>query len=120
MRHSCLLPTAALASVLLLSCNEPVGVADQMQAATPSLPHQLDRFETPLVISFAQESPPIAALVGVSLEDFPAVCAGAEPEAVAQAMIVTHPTQQGGTSEVRLTRGTDIGARLAGGYRPWG
>jgi hypothetical protein len=110
MRHSCLLPTAALASVLLLSCNEPVGVTDSMQAATPSLKAQVDRFETPLVISFAQESPPIAALVGVSLENFTAFCAGAEPEAVADAMIVTHPTKQGGTSEVLLTRGRRISA----------
>jgi hypothetical protein len=120
MRHSCLLPTAALASVLLLSCNEPVGVTDPMQAATSSLPNQVDRFETPLVITFASGDPDIAALVGVSLEDFPAFCAGAEPEAVAEAMIVTHPDQAGGHVRARpYQRPGRKRSRLAGRHRPW-
>jgi hypothetical protein len=110
MRHPLLSPGAVLAGALVLGCGDHPGVTDPDRDAAPSFAAEISRFETPLVISFAQESPPIAALVGVSLEDFPAVCAGAEPEAVADAMIVTHPTQQGGTSEVRLTRGTDISA----------
>ena len=110
MHRSLLLSTAALAGALGLGCGDHPGVTDPDRDAAPSFAAEISRFETPLVITFGQEAPPIAAVVGVSLEDFPAVCAGAEPEAVAQAMIVTHPTQQGGTSEVRLTRGTDISA----------
>jgi hypothetical protein len=110
MRHSSLLPTAALASALLLGCGDQLGVTDPVRAVTPSLKAQVDRFETPLAIFFGQEAPPIAVHLGVSPEDFPAFCAGAEPEAVAEAMIVTHPTKQGGTSEHVYITAKDLSA----------
>jgi hypothetical protein len=110
MRHSSLLPTAALASALLLGCSDQPGGTDPNPDATPSLKAEISRFETPLIISFASGDPDIAALVGVSLEHFPALCAGAEPEAVAETMIVTHPSRQGGTSAHVLTKGTEVPA----------
>jgi hypothetical protein len=104
------LRTAALASALTLGCGDQPSVTDPVRDVTPSLKAEVSRFQTPLVLGFASDVPAIAALVGVSLEDFPAFCAGAEPEAVADAMIVTHPTQQGGTSAHLLLNGKEVSA----------
>jgi len=108
MRHSSLLPKAALASALLLGCSDQPGGTDPNPDATPPLMAEISRVETPLVIDYAVEE--FTALVGVSLEHFPALCAGAEPEAVAETMIVTHPSSHGGTSAKVQTKGTEVPA----------
>ena len=100
---------AALASALLLGCSDqPVGTDPN---PAPPRPSTVSRFESPLVIFFGQAAPPIAAFLGVTAEEFPALCAGTlEPQLVANTMIVTHPTQQGGISEHILTTATDLSA----------
>jgi hypothetical protein len=104
-------PIVALAGAFAFGCtSDNPGVTDPTRAVGPSLKAQVERFETPLIIGFASGDPDIATLVGVSLEDFPAFCAGAEPEAVAETMIVTHPSKQGGTSAHVLTKGKDVSA----------
>jgi hypothetical protein len=109
MRHSSLLPTAALASALLLGCSDQPGGTDPKPDATPPLMAAVSRVETPLDIFFGQAAPPIAAVLGVTLEEFPAWCAGTfEGQPVANTMIVTHPTQQGGISEHIRTTATDL------------
>jgi hypothetical protein len=109
MHPSSPLPMVALASALLFACSsDDQGVTDPVRAVDPSLEAQVDRIETPLIITHGQEEPPLVALVGVSLENFPAVCAGAEPEAVAELTIITHPTKQGGTSEHVLIKGHEV------------
>jgi len=108
MRHSSLLPKAALASALLLGCSDQPGGTDPNPDATPPLMAEISRVETPLVIDYAVGE--FTALVGVSLEHFPALCAGAEPEAVAETMIVTHPSSHGGTSAKVQTKGTEVPA----------
>jgi hypothetical protein len=110
MRRSFLLSTVALAGVLALGCGDQPGVTDPDRDFAPSLGAEISRFVQPFIFFFGQEAPPIAAHFGVSLEDFPAFCEGAEPEAVADAMIVTHPTQQGGTSEHVLITAKELNA----------
>ncbi len=110
MRRSFLLSTVALAGALALGCGDQPDVTDPAPNAAPSFGATISRFEQPLIVFFGQAEPPIAAHLGVSLEDFPAFCAGAEPESVADAMIVTHPTQQGGTSEHVYITAKDLNA----------
>lgn len=104
MRHSLLPPTAVLAGVLGIACSDQSGVSNP----DPVGVHPYDgilsdateilRFEAPIVIFHGQEAPPIAAVIGVGLEEFPDVCAGAAPQELADWLIVTHPSKQGGTS----------------------
>jgi hypothetical protein len=109
--RSFLLSTAALGGALALGCGDQPGVTDPDPNAAPSFNAEISRFEQPLIVFFGLGGPdPIAAHLGVSLEDFPAFCDGAEPEAVADAMIVTHPTSQGGTSEHVLITAKDLNA----------
>jgi hypothetical protein len=110
MRRSFLLSTVTLAGALALGCGDQPGVTDPDRDFAPSFGAEISRFVQPLIVFFGQADPPLAVHLGVSLEDFPAFCAGAEPEAVADAMIVTHPTQQGGTSEHVLITAKDINA----------
>lgn len=103
------LAAGALAFALVFGCSDHPGVTDPDHRAAPSF--EVSRFEQPLIISFSQETPPISALLGVTAEEFPALCAGTlEPQVVANTMIVTHPTQQGGISEHILTKATDLTA----------
>ena len=111
MRRHLAMPLAAVALALALvpGCNDRPTVTDPDQRAAPSF--DISRFEQPLIISFSQESPPISALMGVTAEEFPALCAGTlEPQLVANTMIVTHPTKQGGISEHVLIKATELSA----------
>jgi hypothetical protein len=88
------LTAAALAFALVLGCSDRPGVTDPDDRAAPSF--DVSRFEQPEIIFFGQEQPPIAALLGVTAEEFPAFCASTlEPQLMANTMIVTHPTKQG-------------------------
>ena len=100
---------AALAFALVLGCGDHPGVTDPDRRAPPSF--DVARFEQPLLVFFGQASPPIAVFLGVTAEEFPALCAGTlEPQLVANTMIVTHPTKQGGTSEHVLIKATELSA----------
>jgi len=108
MRRSSFLSTTALASALLLGCSDqPVGT-DPKPDATPPLMAAVSRVEAPLSIFFGQEAPPLAAVLGVTVEELPAWCAGTFEGQPVTTMTVTHPTQQGGISEVLLTKATDL------------
>jgi hypothetical protein len=104
MRHSLLLPTAVLTGALGMGCSDQSGVTNPDPGVTNRYDGTLAsateilRFEAPVVIFHGQEDPPLAAIIGVSLEEFPDFCAGAEPQEVADWLIVTHPSKQGGTS----------------------
>ena len=109
--HRHLFAATALAGALTLGCGDQSAVTDPDSEFAPSLAAAVDRFVQPLVVFFGLGGPePIAAHLGVSAEDFPAFCEGAEPEAVADAMIVTHPTKQGGTSEHVLITAKELSA----------
>ena len=110
MRRSSFLPTTALASALLLGCSDqPVGT-DPKPDATPPLMAAVSRVEAPLSIFFGQEAPPLAAVLGVTVEELPAWCAGTFEGQPVTTMTVTHPTQQGGISETIRTTATDLSA----------
>ena len=100
MLRSFLLPMAALASASVLACADHANLTDPARDAMPPFAGEVTRFEQPVVFFFGlgagDES--VAALFGVGLEEFPAVCAGAAPQELADWMVVTHPTQQRGTS----------------------
>ena len=103
MRHSLLFPTAVLAGILGLGCSDQSGVTTPDTGVNPfggtlSNATEILRFEAPIIIFHGQEFPPLAAVVGVGLEEFSDVCAGAEPQHLADWLIVTHPSKQGGTS----------------------
>ena len=104
------LPAAAIATAFVFGCGDGTDVSAPTPGAGPAISAQVDRFEQPLIISFGSEDPPITAIVGVSCDDFPAFCAGADPQLVAHTMVVTHPTAHGGTSEHILTRAQDVPA----------
>jgi len=109
MRRSSFLPTTALASALLLGCSDqPVGTNPNPDA-TPPLMAAVSRVETPFFVFFGQAEPPIAAFLGVTAEEFPALCAGTlEPQLVANTVIVTHPTKQKGISEHILSMANEL------------
>jgi len=109
MRRSSFLPTTALASALLLGCSDqPVGT-DPKPDATPPVMASVSRVETPFFVFFGQAEPPIAAFLGVTAEEFPALCAGTlEPQLVANTVIVTHPTKQKGISEHILSMANEL------------
>jgi hypothetical protein len=104
MRHSLLLPTAVLAGALGIGCSDQSGVTNPDPGGinpydgTLSNATEILRFEAPVIIFQGQSDPPIAAVIGVGLEEFPDVCADAEPQDLADWLIVTHPSKQGGTS----------------------
>jgi hypothetical protein len=104
MRHSLLLPAAVLAAALGIGCGEQSGVTNPDPVGshpyngTLSNTTEIQRFEDFLVISQAQADPPLVALVGVGLEEFPDFCAGAAPQELSNFLIITHPSKQGGTS----------------------
>ena len=76
-----LLPTAALACALSLGCGDHRGVTDADPDAAPSFKAETNEFDTPFTIFHGLGGDqPVAALLGVSLEEFPAVCAGAESQ----------------------------------------
>jgi len=103
------LAAAAPAFALVFGCSDHPGVTDPDHRAAPSF--DVSRFEQPLITFFGQETPPIAALLGVTAEEFPAFCASTlEPQVVANTMIVTHPTKQGGVSEHILTTAKELSA----------
>jgi hypothetical protein len=100
MRRSLLLPMVSLAGAFALGCADRPGLTDSAPDAAPFVAAEVDRFEQPVVFSFGlgagDES--VVALIGVGFEEFPAVCAGAAPQELADWMVVTHPSKQGGTS----------------------
>jgi hypothetical protein len=105
MRHSILLSTAVLAGSLGIGCGDQSGVTNpdpggvNPSDGTLSYKTEIQRFEDFLVIFHGQADPPLFAAIGVGLEEFPAVCAGtAPPEELADYLIITHPSKQGGTS----------------------
>jgi hypothetical protein len=106
-----------LAGALGIGCSDQSGVTNPDPGGinpydgTLSSATEILRFEQPLLIFFGQAAPPIAALLGVTAEEFPAFCADIlEPQLVANTMIVTHPTKQGGISEHILTKATELSA----------
>lgn len=110
MRPSLLLPLTVLAGALVLGCDDPPSVTDPVRDATPSFKAEVSRFEAPQIISIASANPDIAAVIGVGLEEFPAVCAGAQPQELADWMVVTHPSKQGGTSAHYLIKDKEFSA----------
>jgi hypothetical protein len=104
MRHSLLLPTAVLAGALGIGCGDQSGVTTPDPGGINpydgvlSNATEILRFEEPIIIFHGQADPPLAAIIGVGLEEFPDVCAGAAPQERADWLIVTHPSKQGGTS----------------------
>jgi hypothetical protein len=104
MRHALLLPAAVLAGALGIGCSDQSGVTNpdpggiNRYDGTLSDATEILRFEAPVVYFQGQDDPPLAAIIGVSFEEFPDFCAGAEPQEVADWLIVTHPSKQGGTS----------------------
>jgi hypothetical protein len=89
MRHSLLLPTVVLAGALGIGCRDQSGVTNPDPGGinpydgTLSNATEILRFEEPVIIFHGQEDPPITALIGVGLEEFPDVCAGAAPQELA-------------------------------------
>lgn len=70
---------------------------------TPDLKAEIDRFEQIFVISLNSGDPDITSLFGVSPEELPAFCAGAELHEVVEGVSVTHPTRDGLSEHVRLS-----------------
>jgi hypothetical protein len=110
MRRSLLLSTAALAGALGLGCDDRPGINDPSTGAAPSFGAEITRTEQPFI--FDQANGEILALFGVSFEELPAFCAGADPQELADAMIVSHPTRDGGTVEHVLIKGTELSATV--------
>lgn len=103
MRHFSPLPTAALASALLLGCSDQPGVTDPAPPA-PSLDAEITQTEQPFLFSIASADPDFTVIIGLSFEELPAFCAGAAPEDLVSTVTVTHSTRDGGTVEhVRIT-----------------
>jgi hypothetical protein len=71
MSRSFLLSTVALAGALALGCGDQPDVTDPAPNAAPSFGAEISRFEQPLIVFQGQAEPPLAAHLGVSLEDFP-------------------------------------------------
>jgi hypothetical protein len=104
MRHPLLLPTVVLAAMLGIGCTDQSGVTDpdhvgiNRHDGALSNATEILRFEAPITIFHGQADPPLAAIIGVGLEELPEVCAGAPSQELADWLIVTHPSKQGGTS----------------------
>jgi hypothetical protein len=105
MRHALLPSIAVLAGALGIGCSDQSGVTSADPGGidpydgTLSNATEIQRFEDFLVIFHGQADPPLFAAVGVGLEEFPAVCAGAAPpQELADYLVITHPSKQGGTS----------------------
>ena len=103
MRHSLLLPTAVLAGALRIGCSDQSGAPMPIPAASAPMtalyPMRLRSNDSKISYNFqAQADPPLVALVGVGLEEFPDFCAGAAPQELSDFLIITHPSKQGGTS----------------------
>jgi hypothetical protein len=101
MRHALLLPAAMLAGALGIGCSDQSGVTNpdpggiSSYDGTLSNATEIQRFEDFLIISQAQADPPLVALVGVGLEEFPDFCAGAAPQELSDWLVITHPTREG-------------------------
>lgn len=103
------LAVGTISFALLTSCSDRPGVTDPNRRAAPAF--DVSRFEQPLIIFHGQASPPLAVFLGVTAEEFPAFCADIlEADVVANTMIVTHPTKQGGISEHVLIKATELSA----------
>jgi len=100
MRRSLMLPAAALVGTLVLACDDHPGVLDPASGIAPSAKPEI--IQQPLVINFGNGE--FTFFSGVSLEDLPAVCAGADVTEFAEVLLITHPSKQGGTSEHRLLK----------------
>jgi hypothetical protein len=100
MRRSLMLPAAALVGMLVFACDDHPGVLDPASGIAPSAKPEI--IQQPLVINFGNGE--VTFFSGVSLEDLPAVCAGADVSEFAEVLLITHPSKQGGTSEHRLLK----------------
>jgi hypothetical protein len=114
MYRSFLLSTAACG--LVLGCSDQSGVTNHDPGGissydgTLSNATEIQRFEDFLIISQAQADPPLVALVGVGLEEFPDFCAGAAPQELSNFLIITHPSKQGGTSAHVQVKNNELSA----------
>jgi hypothetical protein len=114
MYRSFLLSTAACG--LVLGCSDQSGVTNHDPGGissydgTLSNATEIQRFEDLLIISQAQADPPLVALVGVGLEEFPDFCAGAAPQELSNFLIITHPSKQGGTSAHVQVKNNELSA----------
>jgi hypothetical protein len=104
MQHPPLL-TAVLTGALGLGCSDKPDLTDPDPGA-PSFAAEINRFEIPFTPSFSDGE--ITVFFGVGFEELAAVCAGAEPETLAEIQIVTHPSAHGGLSEHVLVRAREL------------
>ena len=111
MRFSLVFPTCAFAAGLVLGCGEHPGITDANPDAAPAFKAEVSRFEDHLIIfQGLGGDQPIAALMGVSPERFPAYCTGDEAGELVPWVIVTHPSRQGGTSAHVRIKAKDLSA----------
>jgi hypothetical protein len=92
-----LFPTGVLASALALGCGNRPGVTDPATSAEPSFGAVVTRSEAPFPVAVIDIEQGLTAVFGVSLEEVPAVCAGAEFQELSKVLIVSHPTRGGQT-----------------------
>ena len=98
MRRSLILLTAALAAAPLeLACDDRPGVTDSALGTAPAFAASVDRFEAPWPEVFVDEASGITMVAGATPEELPDLCAAQGFTEVADFLLVTHPTRDGGT-----------------------
>ena len=89
--------TGLVAGTLALGCDDHPGVTDSNRGVAPSFATTIDRFEAPWPEIFVDVGSDITLVAGASPAELPALCAAQGFTEAADFLIVTHPSQDGGT-----------------------
>ena len=97
MRRFLLVPAGALASALALGCGDRPGVTEPATSAGPSFGAAVTRSDRPFPVAVIDIEQGLTAVFGLTVEEVPAVCAGAEFQELSNVLLVSHPTHGGQT-----------------------
>ncbi len=97
MHRFLLIPTGVLASALALGCGDRPGVTDPASSTGLAFGAVVTRSETHFPVAVIDIEQGLTAVFGATLEEVPAVCAGAEFQELSHVLIVSHPTNGGDT-----------------------
>jgi hypothetical protein len=97
MHRSLLVAIGVLASALAFGCRDNIGVTDSAIGAAPSFKATIERFEAPWPEVFVDEASGLTMVAGATPEELPDLCAAQGFTEVADFLLVTHPTRDGGT-----------------------